>query len=326
MKFIDFILEKYKIISPILIILLLSHLLFGKPRWQVYPLYLLVVIYLLGAILNSRSSINLIVNMKKWFLGIEMFLLFVSAIALIIFPIEEIPNPSGKYSIGTRSYDIVDRSRETVYSDELSDYRKIKIQAWYPTDDISGYERKKWIGDGTILTRQLASNMGFPFFMLDHTSLIESHSFKNAPISDNLEKYPLVIISHGWLGFREFHTDFAEELASNGYIAISIDHTYGSQAVKFENGDIAYLKPEILPDLEGDAFAKHAIKLVKTYGEDVVSVMDQLENLNANEEFGGKLNLDKIGLLGHSTGGGGDFPCLNSSIPGPPSFLSRQTP
>lgn len=307
MRFMEFILERYKIIGIVIIILFVVHILFGKPRWQVYPLYLVMVIYFVMAILNNNNIIDISSNTVKWTLGIGVFLFFISIVSLIVFPIEEIPKPSGKYSIGTRTYDLVDTSRDAVYSDSLSENRKIKFQIWYPTEITEGYEKVKWIEDGTILTRQLASSMHFPSFMLDQTAFINSNSYKNAPISNSLNNYPVVIISHGWLGFRELHTDFAEELASHGYIAISIDHTYGSQAVKFENGDIAYLKPEALPNADStSSFAEYADKLVTTYGQDIISVLDDLEDLNMDPDFKDKLNLDKIGLLGHSTGGGGD--------------------
>ncbi len=120
-------------------------------------------------------------------------------------------------------------------------------------------------------------------------------------------QYPVVIISHGWQGFRELHTDFAEELASHGFIAVSIDHTYGSQAVTFQDGITAFLKPSALPS-ESDTgrFGSASSLLVRTYGEDVGSVLDDLERKNQEDSIlSGKMDLMNIGLMGHSTGGGG---------------------
>lgn len=302
-----FLIEKSNIIGAVIIFLLIIHAAFGKPRWQIIPIYVSIGIYFLSVILINTDLINLANNIEKWILGIIIFLIFISVVSLIILPLDKIPVPSGNYLIGTKSYDLVDTSRKAVYSDELDKNRKIKFQVWYPTDAKNEYEKGKWIEDGYVVTRQLAKSMHLPFFVLDHTALIKSNSYKDTPISSDFEKYPIVIISHGWLGFRELHTDFAEELASNGYIAISIDHTYGSQGVKFENGDVAYLKEEALPDADSTSnFAKHAKKLVETYGKDVISVLDELEVLNKSEDFREKLDLSRIGLLGHSTGGGGD--------------------
>lgn len=144
--------------------------------------------------------------------------------------------------------------------------------------------------------------------MLDHTVQINSHSYLDAPLRGAEDTFPIVVISHGWSGFRELHTDFAEELASNGYMAISIDHTYGSQAVKFEDNTVAYINKEALPSQANQAkFSKASNLLATTYGEDVAYVLDDLERLNqTHEDFKNRLNLDAIGVLGHSTGGGGD--------------------
>ena len=297
MKFIEFVLNQYKIIGTIISLLLISHILFGKPRWQLYPIYVLTFLYLILILINNFKNINISPIMAKFIVILTISLSLISIVLIIVLPLEKIPKASGKFSIGTRSYDLTDKSRKAVYSSELSDNRKIKFQVWYPTDNVKGYERTKWIDDGRVLTRQLARNMRMPSFGLDHTAIIESNSFKDAEISKKLTNYPIVIISHGWIGFRELHTDFAEELASNGYIAISIDHTYGSQAVKFNDGDIAYLQPTAI---------SNSNKLVTTYGEDVGSVLNQLEKLNKDGEFKDKLDLENIGLLGHSTGGGGD--------------------
>ena len=147
-----------------------------------------------------------------------------------------------------------------------------------------------------------------PAFMLDHTGDIYSNSYLEAQISNAEDKYPLVIISHGWKGFRELHTDYAEDLASNGFIVISIDHTYGSQMVKFKDGKVAYLNEDALSNIASPSSSdSDSNTLATTYGEDVASVIDDLEKTNSGDkDLKDKMDLDRIGLLGHSTGGGGD--------------------
>ena len=116
----------------------------------------------------------------------------------------------------------------------------------------------------------------------------------------------MVIISHGWRGFRNLHTDFAEELASQGFFVVSIDHTYGSVATVFSDDDVAYLNLDALPERETTPnFLEYANDLVNTYAYDVIATIDYLEIIN-NSNYDGLLDLSKIGLLGHSTGGGGD--------------------
>lgn len=303
MNFIEFILEKSKYISILVIVGIIIYGFLGKLRWQYYPIYLLGLLYFVLILMNYFKVLELNQFIVRCILGIIIFLVSSTILLSLGFPTDEVPIPSGPFKVGTRIYDLEDKSRDEVYTDNEVDKRKIKYQIWYPTDNIDGLKKIKWINDGVILTRQLAKNMRLPFFILDHTAEINSNSYYNAPLSNALENYPVVIISHGWSGFRELHTDYAEELASNGFIAISIDHTYGSQAVKFQDGSVAYLNERALPKVE--KFNESTI-LVKTYGEDVGSVLNELENINNNKYFKGKLDLNSIGLLGHSTGGGGD--------------------
>lgn len=306
MKFISFILEK-KIIGLLILIALIVHLALGKSRWQYYPLYFLIIIYFSLVSLNYFDLLNLKAGMAKWIIAIGIFSILITMFFVLALPMEKLPIPSGEFEIATKIYDLEDKSRNEIYTELENHKRKIKYQVWYPAEKTVGYKQAKWITEGRILTRQLAKSMGLPGFILDHTAKIYSNSYYNAPINNTLEKYPIVIISHGWKGFRELHTDFAEELASNGFIAISIDHTYGAQAVRFKDGEIAYLNKEALPSgVQPPKFNQASRKLVTSFGEDVGSVLDDLERLNrGDKDLKGKLNLESIGLLGHSTGGGG---------------------
>lgn len=308
MKFIDFLLDKYKVISVLVIILIILHIFFGKPRWQYFPSYILIIVFFILGILNYTKMLNLSPKSGKWIIGIGIFLIVLTLIFVLGFKAKEIPNPSGDYKIGTKIFDLKDERRSEIYTEEKNDKRKIKYQIWYPTDKVKGLKKAMWITEGTLLTRSLAKSMFIPKFMLDQTASIDSNSYLGAKVSGSLKKYPLVIISHGWKGFRELHTDFAEELASNGIIAVSIDHTFGSQAVKFKDGEVSYLNKDALPSfVKPDIFKKASNNLVKTYGNDVISVLNDIERLNkSDKDLKGKIDLDKIGLLGHSTGGGGD--------------------
>ncbi|WP_461206028.1 alpha/beta hydrolase family protein [Clostridium sp. DL1XJH146] len=309
-----------KYIPYITFVVFIFHIIFEKTRWQLYPLYIMTIIYLIVTILYTSSiikteNISNRFRMKKTIITIMILFIIISGISAYAFPVYKMPTPKGEYEIGTQCFDMVDENREAIYSDNLEDNRKIKIQIWYPAEKIEGYDRVPWLYDGKIVAKALSSDMNLPSFILDHTALVMSNSFEKAPISEALEKYPVVIISHGWTGFRNLHTDVAEELASNGYVVIGINHTYGAEITVFDDGEVEYLNREALPDREETPdFLEYANTLVTTYAGDVSLVLDRLEKFNKGEfadtefdsDFIGKLDLSKIGLLGHSTGGGGD--------------------
>lgn len=307
MFIIEFLISKPKTVIFTIFIVFLINLVLDFFKWQYYPLIALVFIYLTLVILNYFDKLNLNYSNSKWIIVISLTLILITVLSLLIFPLQKMVKPSGSYKIGTRIYEIEDKSRNEIYGDNPAALRKVKFQVWYPSDNTYGFKKSKWLSDGKLLSRQLASDMRFPPFILDHTENIESNSFINAPVSEALNNYPVVLISHGWRGFREFHTDFAEELASNGFIAISIDHTYGSQLVKFKNGDIAKLNKDALPNFKPPKeFKKYSSVLTKTYGQDVLVLLDYLSELNsADKNLKNKLDLNNIGLLGHSTGGAG---------------------
>ena len=72
-------------------------------------------------------------NLIKRILKITLTLLItIFLISIFVFPVYEIPSPTGDYLIGTTSYMIEDDIRDELYTKDLSDHRKINIQMWYP--------------------------------------------------------------------------------------------------------------------------------------------------------------------------------------------------
>ncbi|MCK8061664.1 MULTISPECIES: hypothetical protein [unclassified Fusibacter] len=298
-----------RIMGVINVGILLSFILqitFEGVRWQLAPLYLVggLTVFLVNSKNETANRLR-----KTWFHSLLIILVLLSAILMVILPVLELPLPTGDYRVGTVSMDVSDDERLEIYSEEEAN-RKIRLQIWYPSDDITGGNRVKWIREGVPIMRGLSKDWNLPYLMFDHTALIESNSYENVNVSRHKQNYPLVVISHGWSGFRNLHTDLAEELASHGYIVVSIDHTYGSIGVLFDDGNLVYKNPSALPNrhLTSD-FLDYASKLVTTYAGDVTLALNELEFMNKGQVdslFKGKINFDQVGLLGHSTGGGGD--------------------
>lgn len=291
------------------------HIVFDGIRWQLYPLYLVIILCLALTLLQfiPTKKHRIFTQKLKLQKAIRYFMIIfvvASGVMAYIFPVSTMPTPPGNYEIGTQSFDLTDPVREAIYSDHLDQNRKIKIQIWYPVDTVKGYTQVPWLEDGTVVARALAKDMSLPSFALDQTALIKSNSYSMAPLSSKLSKYPVVVISHGWTGFRDIHADVAEELASTGYIVVGIDHTYGSEITVFNDGEISYLNRDALPDSETTPdFMSYASTLVSTYSGDVNLTLNSLEQFNNGEidtMFKGKLDLSNLGLLGHSTGGGCD--------------------
>lgn len=292
------------------VLVIVLQLVINGMRWQLYPLYIALFALLILAFLKTILEIVPNRTWKKGFSIVLSLLIFLSAASAFVFPVYSLPEPNGPDLIGTESIVIVDESRFEQYGTDSNQYRRFKIQIWYPAETVDGYSQEPWIGDGLPVARAISKDYGLPSFALDHIVDIMSHAYIDAPISEAADQYPVVVISHGWSGTRFLHTDYAEALASRGYIVVGIEHTYGSVATVFGEDDIAYRNADALPPRETTPdFLTYANQLVYTYAGDVTKTLDYLEEINASgsgSRFSGRLDLTEIGFLGHSTGGGGD--------------------
>jgi dienelactone hydrolase len=99
----------------------------------------------------------------------------------------------------------------------------------------------------------------------------------------------------------EVQTSQCEDLASHGYIVAAIDHTYASAATAFPD--------RIVSSKEATAnfnTAEPAEIITQIMADDCKFVIDSLSKMNEginNSIFKGKLNVDEIGVIGHSVGG-----------------------
>jgi pimeloyl-ACP methyl ester carboxylesterase len=180
-------------------------------------------------------------------------------------------------------------------------------QVWYPAKITSRDVPAAWMPHAKIFTRAIARYINFPSFFLDHLALIKMPSYQDAAISDQDDNFPVIIFSHGWSGFNTQNTSQAIELASHGYVVISIQHTYGAVMTVFSDGTIAPGNPKTLPEDENDAdYELVARKLVDQWVGDMGFVLDEFDSLNktAGNRFFEKLDLQRVGVYGHSTGSG----------------------
>ncbi len=236
-------------------------------------------------------------------LSIGIFILMLSLI--FIFPVYHMPTPTGNYDIGTKVYQINDTSRTEIYGD-TDTYRKFNIQIWFPFEKTNESERAPWLLDQEVTSQALSRDFGFPGFLLNQTQYVESNSYLDADFTEE-KTYPIVILSHGWSGTKYLHSDLGEMFASEGFIAVSIEHTYGSVASVIDN-EVIFKQHDALTAFKDDDLGLESnTRLMMTYGLDVIATINYLEGLNQDSDdiFYGHLDLDHIGAVGHSTGGGG---------------------
>jgi predicted dienelactone hydrolase len=281
-------------------VIFLSHALMEGLRIQMACIYLALPVLWLVVLFHNKP----LTKTKRRALFILFLLcLLGTLLALWLFPVNTMPKPTGPYVIGTNSYELIETGNKERYGTNHQIDRHIKFQVWYPADTKKGGKPTKWLLEGKKAASGIPVMYKLPSFLLDHTALIRSHSYEGLGLSNKEQVYPLILISHGWTGFSALHSDLGEMLASHGYIVVSINHTYGAAVSVFENGEVVYVDPKALPDRSSvKDFDSYSHALVNTFAQDDRFVLDFMET---DTFFAGRIDTEKVGAMGHSTGGGG---------------------
>lgn len=295
------------------LLLVIIHLVLEKYRWQMIPLYALTLVASLTSILDltrprKDTSHHRGGQITASILG--LIALGIAAALPALLPVPELLPPTGPHPVGTLTLALVDPdpNRMELYSQNPHDPREVMVQLWYPAKPEPGNQLAPWVDHMEIFGPAIASWLELPPFFLDHVELARTNSFLEAPIADAPASFPVLLFSHGWGGFRAQNTYQAEELASHGYVIAAVQHTYGAVATVFPDGRLALYNPEALPhDAPLAEKEPAANRLVSQWAGDLGFVLDYIGLLNHNDpagRFTGRLDLNRVGVFGHSTGGG----------------------
>ena len=128
------------------------------------------------------------------------------------------------------------------------------------------------------------------------------------------ETFPLIVFSHGSFGYRGSNLSTFEELASNGYVVCSIDHSYQAFFAQHTDGSNTLVDMQFLNDavnIENGVYDEqktydltHEWMALRT--ADMHFVLNEiLRNVDKGnpERVYSLIDTEKIGLTGHSLGG-----------------------
>jgi hypothetical protein len=281
---------------------ILMHGIFEGFRWQMIPLYVLAMFLAVSARIRRRSS----PDPKPLASALMLVLLAVFTALPVVLPVPSIPASNGPYQVGTRIYDLTDVSRQELYSGK-TEARRFQIQVWYPSEPGPSDEDAPWMSDAEIFAPSIATYIDMPPFFLDHLKLVKMPAYKDSKIAPTTEGYPVILFSHGWNGFNAQNTGQAIQLASHGYVVVGVQHTYGAVVTVFSDGTIAHNNPSALPNgAPDDEYEAAAQKLVQQWADDLGYALRFLEEEtnDSASPFHKSLDLSRVGVYGHSTGGG----------------------
>ncbi|MFS4466396.1 alpha/beta hydrolase family protein [Maribacter sp. 2210JD10-5] len=186
----------------------------------------------------------------------------------------------GMYAVGVKTLEMVHPNQvDILNSKDGKDpiyNRPLTVEVWYPADLASGTEVSV-VYEEVMGTRGDSLRPLIPF-------TFKGRALKGATPKIDMEKYPLVIVSHGYVGSRYLMTYLTENLASKGYVVAAIDHTESTFR-------------------DANAFQSTLLNRPK----DIRFVIDQLEKLNSNKNdiLYNLIDVSKTGIIGYSMGGYG---------------------
>ncbi len=297
------------LLPPLALVVTFAHFAIEGYRWQMIPLYFMTA---------ATAALNLFSLFKTdaanepprgWraaasFLTLSLLALSTALPALL--PVPHIAEGSGPFHVGTQTFVLTDASRRELYSGR-DEPRKFMIQVWYPASPRAGDLQAGWMENAEIFAPAIAEQIDLPRYFLDHLALANTPAFKDAPLRASDEVYPVILFSHGWSGFGAQNSMQMIELASHGYVAVAMQHTYGAVVTVFPDGEIDYNNPDALPEGAPEpGYTDAARRIGEQWAGDMAFTLDFLaqQNVDSASPFHRALDLDRVGVYGHSTGGG----------------------
>jgi hypothetical protein len=257
--------------------------------------------------------------------GLKQLLILMLPLLTSCLSTESIPPPAGVHKeLGTRRF-------------QLNDPRGLVVQAWYPASG-TGTGRL----DPIVEKDQAKAYVWFlPISRKQFEKRLPSSSYVDAPLNRNESPYPVIIFDHGYGAFEKQNVSQMEELASNGYIVFSINHPGESHVTLYPDGSVTGVDPTRYPSMTADnrkerknreeltreffqifRKAKNDRELIASMRvfssfayitplalpisertRDVINFMNALVMMNTSGFFESAMDLENVGMYGHSMGG-----------------------
>jgi predicted dienelactone hydrolase len=291
-----------RLLPAVGLIVTLLHFAVEGYRWQMVPLYVLNPLLAISSLVRIMGSSD----WKPLASRLTVIPVLLAAALPALLPVPRIPPPGGPLPVGTSVFELTDPSRRELYSGR-DEARRFMIQVWYPAQAGTDDEQAPWMENAEIFAPAIAAHIDMPPYFLDHLALVKIPAYKDAAPAASAAPFPVILFSHGWNGFNAQSAGQALELASRGFVVVGVQHTYGAVVTVFPDGTVAKNNPEALPEGADDPEYEAAARmLANQWAGDMSFVLDQFQSQTdeAGDFFKGKLDLERVGVYGHSTGGG----------------------
>lgn len=198
-----------------------------------------------------------------------------------------LPRPTGPFPVGRARIHLVDNRREETMTPEAGDWRQLMATIWYPAAAAGS--------PAPYIDVEAASPLfqrSYSFDGIENLLGVRTNSSAGARIARRPQRFPVILFSHGLGTVAALYSALLENLASQGYVVVGVDHPYFSSAFYLPDGTLTF---NVSRDRQGEAVIQ---------AQDLVFVLDRLARLDRDDpRFRGRLDLGHVGVFGHSRGG-----------------------
>ena len=226
-----------------------------------------------------------------------------AALVSVLIPMEDVAKPTGPYQVGTQIIHMVDNDRSAWYGEESSGSREIMVRVWYPAQPQEGDQKAPYVYNEKLIGDMVSEGFGIPKYLMQNISNIKANSWSGIDPVD--KKFPVLIFSHGHGGLKIQNTTQMEEMASHGYVIFACDHAYDAGVSIFPGERVIFNKTNIPEGYsEEEKWGLRRVQLAYR-AADIQFMLDEMARGNfLSEALKNSLDLEHIGLFGHSFGGG----------------------
>jgi dienelactone hydrolase len=184
---------------------------------------------------------------------------------------------------------------------ERDDFRELKITLWYPGEKKGAHAPARYYPDYDRLSH--IESTPVPWF----PESIPTHAFERLPVLTTRTGFPVLFFSPGLGTNTDSYTALFTELASHGYVVAAVDHTYDNRGTVMPDGRVLYDDGMWSTALFSSKRERQrfTIERLNVMAADAIFALNQMEKLNRQQDgpFNAKLDLNRVGIFGHSVGG-----------------------
>jgi pimeloyl-ACP methyl ester carboxylesterase len=235
-----------------------------------------------------------------------MIFLLLTCLAVVVFLVpyglilaNPFPTPSGQWKVSTSNF---------IWN--LPDRSGIIAKIWYPSSSTNQHIHSPYIDD---LDRTLAamttgvSPLSKLILNRLYLGRIQTPCEINAPLAQNQNRFPTILLSPGFGSVNFLNTFYALEFASHGFIVIGINHPgWNSGTLLVDGSQVACSKVDFNDIDRADPLLA---EIIEQKANNLSAILDRLFNLNTTTDgwLYQKIDLTRIFAVGHSTGGSASF-------------------